>query len=391
MQLERATYRGGERRRAVWCLVVLVMLAPAGLEAQTREPGGESQRPRPDREKSGGEQLVEGTLRTGVEYDTNARRTSADLAEGDGLGRYFLSLDGEVPSGEESGLSLQLRHGGKWFFRERESDALLTRVGLRYRHRLGETTYGFFRAGVKDRQEREGGPNGEGPRQDYNRGSTATGIGVSSGRWAGRVSLGWRYFGYRPNPASSNHGPRGAASVSYQLFDDLRLQARYGLSYRNFDAIRFVRRAFDGGDPVIQRDRSGERRNDRLHLVRIGGSYRRSFILSARYLLMRNGSNSYGQAMTRHGFEVDTTIPLVWQLYLSAKLSLQRTTYEDPLFLSADLQVDEENRNSVVASLTRVVGEHWEVEARYRLFIEEFGAASEYRRQTGFLGIGYVF
>jgi hypothetical protein len=372
---------------------LVVVMAPAGLEAQTREPGGEAQRPRPDRRESESDEqdLLEGTFRTGVEYDSNARRTSADLAEGDGLGRYFLSLDGEVPSGEGSGLSLQLRHGGKWFFRERESDALLTRVGLRYRHRLGETVHGFFRAGFKDRQEREGGPDGVGPRQDYNRGSAATGVGVSSGRWAGRVGLGWRYFGYRPNPASSNHGPRGSASVSYQLFDDLRLRARYGFSYRNFDAIRFVRRAVDGGDSVVQRDRSGERRNDRLHLVRIGGSYRRSFILSAHYLLLRNGSNSYGQAMTRHGFEVDTTIPLFWKLYLSAKLSLQRTSYEDPLFLSADLQVDEENRNSVVASLTRVVGDHWEVEARYRLFIEEFGAASEYRRQTGFLGVGYVF
>ncbi|MFB6350495.1 MAG: hypothetical protein ABEN55_10035, partial [Bradymonadaceae bacterium] len=200
-----------------------------------------------------------------------------------------------------------------------------------------------------------------------------------------------RYFAFRPNPASSSHGPQASGSLFYQLHRNVRVRADYTFSDRNFEAIRFEQRTSSDGDPVVQRDRDGALRNDSLHLVRVGGSYRGPFILRLHYVLLRNLSNSYGQAMTRHGLELDATVPLWWELYLSAKLQLQRTNYQDPLFLSADLKVDEENRNSAVASLTRVIGDHWEVEARYRVFIEEFGAASNYRRQTGFLGLGYVF
>ncbi len=365
-----------------------------GSAAQAQQPGGEAgepeRRPAPATSESGEGPAVEGTVRTGLEYDTNARRTSAAEAQGDGLTRYFAALSGEVPGSEASRLSFRLRHGGKLFFDERASDALLTRVGLRYRHRLGGAAHGFFRAGVKDRQERGSEGEAASPRQDYNRGGAAVGVGARVGPVAGRIEAGWRYFAYRPNPASSSHGPRAGVSLSYDLMEELQLRARYGFSYRQFDAIRYVRRSVDG-DQVVQRDRDEAMRDDRLHLVRVGPSYRGDFILSLDYLMIRNASNSYGQAMTRHGVEADATIPLVWRLYLSAKLSLQRTTYEDPLFVSADLQVDEENRNSAVASLTRVVGEHWEIEARYRLFIEEFGTASDYRRQTGFVGVGYVF
>jgi hypothetical protein len=104
-----------------------------------------------------------------------------------------------------------------------------------------------------------------------------------------------------------------------------------------------------------------------------------------------NRSNSYGQGLVRHGVELDVTAPLPWRLYLSGRLRLQWTRYEDPIFLGADFQVDEENRNALTLSVARAIGDHWEVEARYRLFIEEFGASGDYRRQTVFLGGAYLF
>ena len=369
-------------------------MAPSGsVLAQTSgEQSAPAVRQRAEvREGKEDDSPIDGTLRTGVEFDSNARRTSVEEARGDGLTRYFAALRGEYGGEGDSQLSFGLRHGGKLFFNERGSDALLTRLGLQYRHRLNGSLYGVFRADMKDRQERTGGPGAEIPHQDYNRGGAEAGVGLGIGRFHPRLSVGWRYFAFRPNPASSSHGPQASAALSYQLHRNVRLQANYTFSDRHFDAIRFIRRTNESGEPVVQRDRDETLRTDALHLVRIGGSYRDEFILQLHYLLLRNLSNSYGQAMTRHGVELDATIPLWWRLYLSTKLQLQRTNYEDPLFLSADLRVDEENRNSVVASLTRVVGEHWEVEARYRLFIEEFGAASDYRRQTGFMGVGYVF
>lgn len=332
-----------------------------------------------------------GTLRTGLEYDSNAHRTSVQDATGDGLTRYFATLRGEFDGVEGSDVSVGLRQGGKLFFREHGSDALLTRVDLQYRHRLSPALAGSFRADMKDRQERTSGAGSDVPHQDYNRGGAGAGFGLGLGRFYANARVGWRYFAFRPNPASSSHGPQSSASLSVQLHRNLRLRGLYTFAYRNFRSIRFVRRSVDGGDAVVQRSRQQELRNDVLHIGRIGGSYRGPFIVDLHYLLLHNVSNSYGQGMTRHGIELNTTVPLPLRLYLSAKLQLQRTNYEDPLFLSADLKVDEENRNSVVASLTRVVGEHWEIEGRYRLFIEEFGAASDYRRQTGFVGVGYVF
>lgn len=372
------------------------MALSAGLSpAYAQQESGLSDSPARDRSELQADQEddspLDGTFRTGVEYDSNARRTSGDGVVGDGLSRYFVALRGEYGGDGDSQLSVGLRHGGKLFFNERGSDALLTRVGLQYQHALGGGVYGLLEADMKDRQERTSGPGEDVTHQDYNRGGAETGVGWSSGPFHTRASVGYRYFAFRPNPSSSSHGPQASGSLSYHIHRNVRLRTSYTFSARNFDAIRFTRRTTDGGDTVVQRDRDGRLRDDLLHLVRVGGSYRGAFILQLHYVLLRNLSNSYGQAMTRHGLELDATIPLWWELYVSAKLQLQRTSYEDPLFLSADLQVDEENRNSAVASLTRTVGDHWELEARYRVFIEEFGVASDYRRQTGFLGVGYVF
>ena len=52
---------------------------------------------------------------------------------------------------------------------------------------------------------------------------------------------------------------------------------------------------------------------------------------------------------------------------------------------------DEENRNAGVLSLVRSFGEHWEVEARYSLYLQEFGVGSDYQRQTLLLAAAYVF
>jgi hypothetical protein len=176
--------------------------------------------------------------------------------------------------------------------------------------------------------------------------------------------------------------------VGVQVSDPVRLNAYYDLSRRIFDSVRFV---LDPDGDVVQRDPSGQERRDWLHVLRLGGTYRGPLILEAAYVLLMNRSNSYGQGLVRHGAELDITAPLPWRLYVSGRLRLQWTRYEDPIFLGADFQVDEENRNALTLSVARAIGDHWEVEARYRLFIEEFGATGDYRRQTVFLGGAYLF
>lgn len=358
-------------------------------QATADERARQMRRERRERREQDG---VSGTFRLGAEYDSNAlRRELGETGEtgesgegrrlGDGLGRYFLSVDGDMEAGRGSRVHLSLQQGGKLFWSDSEADALLTEVDLGWTHRLGRGLQLSLSAGVKDRLERES-------RQDYNRGGARVGLAGRAGPVFGRVEGGWQYFAFRPNPASSSHGPLGSATAGVQVADPVRLRAQYTIAHRMFESIRFV---LNPEAEVVQRDRSGTQRRDLLHVLRMGGIYRGPLIVEAAYLLLLNRSNSYGQAMTRHGVELDATAPLPWRLYLSVRGRLQWTFYEQPIFLSADFRVDEDNRNALTVSLTRVIGEHWEIEGRYRLFIEEFGAGSDYRRQTGFLGVGYVF
>jgi hypothetical protein len=322
---------------------------------------------------------VEGTLRTGIEYDSNARRRPEGRGVArDGLGRYFLTLEGRLPGTGDGSLRLRLRQGGKVFLQTSEADTLLTEAGVTYRHRLGKHWSAGLDVGLKDRLERRS-------RQDYNRGRATAGTTLRLDPVYVRARAGWRYFAFRPNPASSSHGPTGSIDAGLDLGKGWRLHGRYGLSRRLFRARRLVRR-----EGLVQRD-TERRRRDWLHVVRTGIAYRSGVILEGNYTFWSNVSNAYGQGLTRHGVELATTIPLPWRLYVSAQIQLQRTRYEDPLFLGPNFTVDENDRNSLVASVARTFGEHWEIETRYRLFLEEFGSARPYRRQTGFLGLGYVF
>ncbi|GEM_PF-1969517 len=382
--------------RSAYIVLFLGLLAgpPSPAMAQSAaDPGIDDDRigagpADPDREgsddgdqKDGKRPNLGGTLRAGVEYDTNAFRGLTESDRIAGLGRYFLTLDGEFEPYQDSALELRLQQGGKWYPAAGSADALLTSLDARWRQRLGETFGVRVQTHFKDRLERTS-------RQDYSRGGLRTAVSADFGDVSTSLGAGWRYFAFRPNPSSSSHGPHLTASVGVQVADPVRVRGSYDLSRRIFDSVRFV---LDPSADVVERDTTGRERRDWLHVLRLGGTYRGPLILEAAYVLLMNRSNSYGQGLVRHGAEVDVTAPLPWRLYLSGRLRLQWTQYEDPIFVGADFRVDEENRNALTLSLARAIGDHWEVEARYRLFIEEFGATGDYRRQTAFVGGAYLF
>ncbi len=355
---------------------VLLSLVPLLMGASPDSPSPSAPEPS---ERESREADFEGTIRLGGEYDSNARRRADDgSVTPDGLTRYFLALEGRLPSTENASLQLRLQQGGKLFVQTSEADTLLTEAGMTYQHRLGSSLRLDLDVSLKDRLERRS-------RQDYSRGRAVAGPTLRLDPVVVRGRVGWRYFAFRPNPTSSSHGPTGSIDVGVHIVEGLQLQTQYTLSQRRFRADRLTRR-----EDLVQRD-EGTKRRDGLHVVRVGGAYRSSVILQAHYLFWANLSNAYGQGLRRHGVELGATIPLPWRLYVSSRLRLQRTQYEDPLLVGANFTVDENNRNSAIASLTRVIGDHWELEARYRLFLEEFGSASAYQRQTGFFGLGYVF
>lgn len=388
----RVCHLHGANARWLARWVVVVVCWSGGGDAWAQSPAGESADPSPsssERQRRS-DDAVSGTVRVGGEYDSNALRTEVADRVDDLLLRYFAAVDAELEGSEGAEGEVRLQQGGKIFRRQKSADTLLTNASLDYRADLAERLQLGLDVSVKDRLERR--PRGEdNAHQDYNRGSAGLTLVGYPGPWSLSLATGWRYFAFRPTPASSNHGPYGAFRVGLQVAPDWRLRAGYRASDRMYPSVRLVAGETDDGETVGEPASDGSRRRDLLHVGQLGVRYRGPVILDGGYRLWLNRSNSYGSELVRHGLVVDGTVPLPWRLYLSARLQLQRTRYQDAVFAVADLAVDEENRNAVVASVTRVVGDHWEIEARYRLYLEAFGASATYRRQTIFLGTGYVF
>ncbi len=337
----------------------------------------------------------EGSLRIGIEYDDNPLRLQEDDPridssdpqfeffddQPDGLARYFGTLQWSDTVGRRGRASVELRHGGKLYFDTSQADALLTQAVGVYRHRLGERIWTGAVVDVKDRTERFS-------RFDYNRGGARGFLAASPGDWRLRAGAGWRYFAYKPAPSLSSRGPQLAAGVRYFLSDHWALDGDYAVSLRRFD------RPIDE-DNILNTNP----RRDVFHVGEAGVRYRDEVIVEASYILSINDSSIRAQSLTRHRLDVSLTAPLFWRLYTTLHAELQRTFASETSRPDALFFVDEENRNVFVASLARAIGERWEVEARYSLFIEEFsdtepGEGSvdlSYRRQTLLFAVGYAF
>lgn len=323
---------------------------------------------------------VAGSVRAGTEYDDNVFRLEGEGQEGGFLSRYFGTLDLATRALPRSIASASISHGGKFFFQNDHgrADTLLTQLNLAYRQRLWEPFGIWAQADMKDRTERE-------TRRDYNTGGAGAGVEAFSGRVSARAGAAARYFAYKPASGSSSTNVEGLLRVSVDILDGVAAYAGYTLARRSFDVDRFERR----DQEVVPVE--GDPRRDMFHIGQIGVGYRGSIVADLNYSYAQNVSNSFGQGLRRHAVDLTITAPLPWRLFASAHLELQRTTYDDPVLIDANFLVDEDNRNAAVISLVRALGENWEVETRYSLYLQEFGVGSDYRRQTILLALGYVF
>lgn len=382
---------GGANARRLGVFLVVAICSVGGGEAVAQTQPEESEVSRAssvDRRSS--DRSISGTVRVGGEYDSNALRTEVADRVDDVLLRYFAAVEADLGEGDGGGGQVSLQQGGKIFGQQKSADTLLTRARLTYGAPVADGLEAGLDVSVKDRLERRP-PGGNAAHQDYNLGRAGMTLTGYPGAWSLGLAAGWRYFAFRPNPSSSNHGPYGSLQAGVQVAPRWRLRASYRASGRLYPSVRLVPVEAEEGETVGQPAPDGSRRRDLLHMGQVGVAFRGPVIVEGAYRLWLNRSNSHGSELTRHGVVLDGTVPLPWRLYLSARLQLQRTDYRDSIFAVADLAVDEENRNALVGSLTRVFGEHWEIEARYRLYLEAFGASATYRRQTIFVGTGYVF
>ncbi len=322
--------------------------------------------------------IIDGSVRAGVEHDNNALRNE-DEATPDFLARYFTNVTLTTRAMPRAYITVDLNHGGKFFYEVADADTLLTQVYLGYRQQFVDVFGIYMSVDVKDRTERISD-------RDYNRGAIGGGIDLTFGDFSARAGASVRYFAFKPSAESSSSSFEGTSRLNYNFTDDFVAGVGYTLARRGFDTPRFEL----DGDQVVP-DQENDRR-DLLHLASASIGYRGPVVVDFLYYYILNDSNSYGQNFNRHAFELTITAPLFWEILLTAHAEVQRTTFDDPVILDAITFIDEDNRNSLVASVARpLFDESWEFEIRYSLFLDEFGADSEYQRQTVMTAIGYLF
>ncbi len=322
-------------------------------------------------------------LKLGMESDTNALREEGQDKQADLLGRYFLKVESNATVGSEGRLWLKFRSGGKFYESYRDENALLNQANARYvflplQSIEARWLYVYVYGNIKDRTEK-------GSRRDYLRLASAAGLGVNLGPVSLSGGAGLHTFGYKPDPRLSFDGTLLEATLSGRITDAWVLQASYNRTLRGYESVLFVQR--DNGAVVI--DDQERLRADTSQVVSGGVSYRGSWILSAELLWLSTRSNSHGQSLDRYGAALTGTFPLFWDILCSTRLSLQRTLYDDEIFLDETLAVDEDNRNVLVVELERPVSDTLSLVARYSLYAQEFGSSdTDYSRQLFFLGMG---
>ncbi len=326
----------------------------------------------------GNSQELKASLRTGVEYDDNVNRESTNQDAGF-LTRYFATLGVFSQPFTRSRITFNAKHGGKFFFQNQQAnaDTLVTQLSLGFQHQLVPKLGLDATIDMKDRTERV-------PLRDYNRGGAGVGLTLTLGDLRLRASSAYRYFAFKPNPSSGSSNVEAKLNAIWSLSDAITMSTGYTFAQRFFETDRFIQ---EGKEIKIDQ---GRVRSDNFHSLFLQARYSAAFIASLSYALSLNTSNSFGQELVRHSISASATAPLLWDFFGTVKLELQRTTYQDPVLIDASFLVDEDNRNAVVASLARSIGEQWEVELRYSLFLQEFGVGEDYNRQTLFLAFAFL-
>jgi hypothetical protein len=132
-------------------------------------------------------------------------------------------------------------------------------------------------------------------------------------------------------------------------------------------------------------------RVDLFHAAAAVVTYTSERLLSARYELQLNDSNSYGQSLLRHRVEVGLTTETWADIFLTAKVVVHVNRSLDSILLSGDigtfLTIEDESRNGLILHLTRELTPAWTIEARVAFYANAFAESDvDYRRNTFYLG-----
>jgi hypothetical protein len=214
------------------------------------------------------------------------------------------------------------------------------------------------------------------------------------------LSVGPRYFAYKPDREYDWWGPSFNARLDLNLWDSddgtrsLELAGSVGFEARIYDSLARASACPEDAppSPTCFAPTSIERR-DRYQRAGVDLTYTGSFIGTAGYQLTVIDSTSYGQSLVRHRGTLSATMELPGKLIGTLLATLQIDRYLDGLVVQKDLQhqeytnLDDANRSSLQFRLARRVTEAWSLEGRVAIWRDIGGTLeTEYRRELVYFG-----
>ncbi|MCA9671305.1 MAG: hypothetical protein KC503_37165 [Myxococcales bacterium] len=212
-------------------------------------------------------------------------------------------------------------------------------------------------------------------------------LGVSlfhSSRTQATLQLGYHGLEFKPLPEYNFNALRGQLRIARKLTsqdeDELRtwrVSLTYTASLRDYNGQAYGQREpCPTPDQTICNYPKDAARGDFDQLVRIAASYVGAAAASAWFGLEVNRSNSYGESFVRQVVGIKFTVRLFWEIFLTTKGALQLARFRDPFRLSQVstqtlVDIDNENRSSLVIHLGRDIGDHWGISARYSVYLAE--------------------
>lgn len=178
---------------------------------------------------------------------------------------------------------------------------------------------------------------------------------------------------------------------------ELGVQSRYRFNRRHsvFVLGDASFRKYQGSNQVAPGEPAPEAARQRGDLVLSAGagySYRGPFTLSVSYGFTEQDSSSYGESTLRHRLSLTAAVRLPAKLTLLGQVAVQLSRYPDGVYLSSELNLeeDEESHNSASLKLARPLGDKIDLELKYALYqnrLPQNGLG--YLRQVGWLGLNW--
>ena len=201
---------------------------------------------------------------------------------------------------------------------------------------------------------------------------------------AGTLALGagYRWFVYKPNRDYDFRAP--VLSLEYHFSHettdggaDWDLGAGGGVELRGFAGPRFILQPAGcaATDCVTAPDPTGARHDDRFYSGHVEVTRTGRVLVGAGYAIQSNRSNSTGESVLFHVGSVRFAAPLPLGVYLAARTELVYAAYPDPIASvvgptgRASATIEDENRSHIRAELSRDIGVHLQLVARYSLYV----------------------